>query len=113
MVQSLWTLLKWLRGRKIESATQSKEGTIKIAVAVEGDNNRVEVQFVREEVYAIASDPACRKAAEGVVKPVRTEGIDVFETRQGKRVVESVTKKDLPTIKVPRAEPTDLAPVPP
>lgn len=110
---SLFGLLKWLGGRKIDSATQRGDGTVEIKVKIEGDNNSVDIKVVPAEVYRMASDPECRKATEGVVKPLKVEGIDKFETRKGKQVVEQVTKGDLAAFEVPMPAAKDLDAAPP
>lgn len=109
---SVFGILKWLKGRAIESATKRKDGKVEIKVKVEGDNNTVEIKVVEAEVYQVASDPTCRKAVEGVVRPLKAEGIDTFETRRGKTVVERIEKKDLPALEVPTPPSTDLDAVP-
>ena len=105
-------LIKWLRGRKIESSTQNPDGTVEITVKVKS-SSKGDRTVVRAEVYQMASDPDCRKAAEGVVKPLKVEGIDKFETRQGKQIVEQVTKDDLPAFEVPAPPAKELEPAPP
>jgi hypothetical protein len=108
---NLLGLLKWLRGRKPVSTTQLSNGNIEINV--DGDNNKIEVNVVRPEVYDIANDQQCRKAVEGVVKPLRVQGIDVFETRRGKQVIQSVKKDELDGFALPSSPRSEeLKPVP-
>lgn len=110
---SVFGVLKWLKGRKVESASKRKDGKVEIKVKVEGDNNTVEIRVVEAGVYEVTSDAGCRKAVEGVVRPLKAEGIDRFETRKGKTVVERIEKKDLPSLEMPTPPATDLDAVAP
>lgn len=107
---NLLSLLKWLKGKE-PKATKVGNGSVEISVT--GDNNQVEVKIVRGEVYEIANDHMCRQAAENVVKPLRSQGIDVFEVRKGRHVIEKVTKEDLPSFELPEAPAKILDEVPP
>jgi hypothetical protein len=98
---SVFGLLKWLRGAKPEATSTTTLENGNVEVKVVGDNNKVEVKIVQGSVYLIASDPSCRDAVQKVVKPVSIEGIDAFEVRRGKQVIEKVTKDDLPSFEVP------------
>lgn len=93
---SLFGLLKRLGGRRPKDTTTLKDGNIEITI--DGDNNRV---VVSPAVYHLASDPNVRKAAHDVVRPLHSEGVDTFEVRDNKRVVESVTREDLPAFELP------------
>jgi hypothetical protein len=107
---SVFGLLKLLRGRKAQKTTRLGNGDIELTLKVEGDNNSVSVHVVPSPVYEIASDPSCRQAVEGVVKPLHAEGIDVFETKQGDKTIERVSKDDLPAFSVPAQPTEDLGP---
>jgi hypothetical protein len=105
---SVFGLLKLLRGRTPERTTRLANGDIEIALNVGGNNNNVSVHVVPGPVYDIASDSSCRKAVEGVVRPLRSDGIDTFETKQDSKVVERVSKDDLPAFDVPEPPTRDL-----
>ena len=95
---SLFGLLKRLAGKKAKDTTTLSDGNIEITI--EGDNNSVVVNPV---VYQLASDPRVRQAAHDVVRPLHAEGVDTFEVRDGKRVVESIGRQDLPGFELPTA----------
>jgi hypothetical protein len=107
---SLFGLLKWLKGAKPHETTTitNNDGTVEVSIV--GDNNNV---VVRHEVYEIAADPVCREAVLKVVKPVRTEGIEAFEVRRGKQVIERVTKDDIRSFDLPEPVAKALPAVPP
>lgn len=96
---NLLAALKWLRNRKPLGTTAAEGG--KIEIKVEGDNNQVELLVLPREVFALAGDRGCREAAEQVVRPLQSPGIDRFETRSGTAIVERVEKANLPAFEVP------------
>ena len=87
---SLFGLLKRLGGGKPRGTTTLEDGNIEITI--DGDDNTVVVSPI---VYRMASDPRIRKAAQDVVRPLHAPGVDSFEVREGRSVVESVTRDDL------------------
>jgi hypothetical protein len=95
---SLLALLKWMRGRKPDTVMQLPSGDGNIIIKVDGDNNTITVQ---PEVYRLAQSVSVRKAAADVVKPVNTPRIDTFEVRDHGKTVETVSKDDLPSFRVP------------
>jgi hypothetical protein len=106
---SLFGLLKLLKGARTEdtSTTTLEDGNVEIKIV--GSNNTV---IVSRDVYEIASDPVCRDAAQKVVKPVKAEGIDTFETRDGKKVIERVSKEDVASFDLPEPATKTLPDVP-
>jgi len=105
---SLLGFLKWLRGAKPEATTTTTLENGNVEVRVVGDNNHVDVKVVQGEVYQIASDPACREAIQRVVKPLKIEGIDSFEVRRGKQIIEEIKKDDLPSFELPEPPTREL-----
>jgi hypothetical protein len=95
---SLLGLLKWLRGKKPQSSTTLENGSVQLTINVEGNDNQIEVSG---EVYALASDMRIREAAAAVMKPLHSVGIETFEVREGKRVIEAVRRDDLPAFDIP------------
>lgn len=92
---SLFGLLKRLGGKQPKDITTLEDG--RISISIEGDNNSVVVSPV---VYQLASDAGVRKAASDVVRPLHSEGVDTFEVRDNRRVIESITREDLPAFDV-------------
>ena len=99
---SLFGLLKRLGGGKPRGTTTLEDGNIEITI--DGDDNMVIVSPI---VYRMASDPRIRKAAHDVVRPLRAPGVDTFEVREGRRVVESVTRDDLHAFELAADPPPD------
>lgn len=85
----LFKLIKWLRGRKLGSdqITFINNGTVQITI---GD----QVTQVSQLVVALAQDESVRKAALGVVSPLKREGIDELHITGEDGTVESVDKAD-------------------
>lgn len=109
---SLFRLVKWLRGAGADAIKAVDKGDGNIQIQVKGDNNEVNVTLVSKDVYQLATDAACRKQAHDVVLPVHADGIDTFEVRKGKQVIESVKKEDLPSFELPSPQEQPLDPVP-
>jgi hypothetical protein len=95
---SLFGFLKWLRGRNTKNASTTTLSDGSVQIVIDGDNNTI---VVPKEVYAIASDRGCREATQKVVRPVQTAGIDAFEIRRGKQVIERVTKEEIRSFDLP------------
>lgn len=95
---SLLGLLKWLRGNTPQSTTTLANGKIEISVEVNGDNNKI---VVSPELFQIANDVPVRQAAADVMRPLERAGVDEFQVRRGKQVLERVTKEDVSSFEVP------------
>lgn len=93
---SLFGLLKLLGGNPPKDTTTLKDGNIEITI--EGHNNKVVVSPI---VYQLASDAGARKAAQDVVRPLHSDGVDTFEVRENKRVIQSITRSDLASFDLP------------
>lgn len=99
---SLFKLFKWLRGRPPASATTLRDGNVQITINnITVANNTF---IVPPEVVKLYNDPAVRAAARKVMAPLERPGIDVFQVKDGDRVVEEVTRDDLPAFSEAIAE---------
>lgn len=94
--KGLFSLIKWLKGQKVEKATTLENGNISIQIINSSGDARIEV---RPQVIKLYNDESVRQAALDVVKPLEKEGIDTFEVREGGKVLEVITREELPAFK--------------
>lgn len=93
-------LIKMLKGNRPTSATTLQNGNI--SLTINGSNNHVEI---KPEVFQLANDIHIQKAASCIMKPLASEGIEKFEVRRGKEIMETFTRDDLPAFRpVPQTE---------
>jgi hypothetical protein len=76
-VIGLIQLIKLLKNRKPEGTTTLINGNVQLIVS---NSEQIEVT---QNVYNLYRDPAVRGDARRMVAPLETEGIDVFEARDG------------------------------
>ena len=90
---SLWAFLKWKKGRKIESVEKKddKNGTINYNVTVVGDGNTVQIS---SPVYKLITSSRVRSAQRGLASPLKQEGIDSVEVREGGKRINELTKEE-------------------
>lgn len=88
--KSLFSFIKWLRGRKIKSTTVIDNGLVKIET--QGDYDAIEVS---SDVVALYKNPKLRKSLADVLKPLKRKGIEVFEARSREGVLEKVEKGEV------------------
>lgn len=90
---SLWGFLKWKRGRPIREVEEktSVSGDITYNITIKGEKNSVEISA---PVYDLFRSPRVRAAQRGVVAPLKEEGVDVVEVREGGRTVTQLTKEE-------------------
>lgn len=105
---SLIGLLKALSGGTPANTTTLSDGSVEIVI--EGSNNTVNVT---KAVYRLASNPDVRRAARDMVAPLEADGVETFEVREGRKVIESVRREDLQSFELPAAVMRELAGVDP
>lgn len=86
----LFKLIKKLGGQKPENVTFKQDGDI---VVVSVGAQSVEVNKTTYQLYV---DPEVRRAADRVVAPLQSEGIDLLEIKRGNEV-EKITKEEAPS----------------
>jgi len=94
-ILSLLQLIKMLKGRKPRVEKTLPGGMVQLSF---GDNAHADVKI---EVITLLSDPQVQRAAADVMKPLRSEGVEKFEVREGKRVIEEFTRADLSSFAEP------------
>ena len=72
----LCALLKWLKGRQPEKATELKDGNVTLQI-------NAEKVTVNQSVIKLYQDLIVREQAEKVVKPVEREGIEFMQIQIG------------------------------
>lgn len=92
-VTALFTLVKWLRGRK-PKVEKVNDSLFKLTI----DNQTYEVPI---ELLKLYQDANIRKSLEDIVHPVKEDGIEVFEVRHKKCLVQSVKKQDVDAFDYP------------
>jgi len=90
----LFYLIKRLKGGKPDKITDLKNGFVRI----EFDKDSLEVSI---ELLRLYQDLAVRKSAEEVLKPLSKEGIDTFEIREKKKIIETITSDEIHYFAVP------------
>lgn len=89
---SLLKLLKYLKGRPINSATILENGKVRLEIT--GENGKFDYIEVEEETVKLYRDRAVREDLSKVLSPLEKEGIDKFSVRNGEEVVESIAKEE-------------------
>ena len=84
-------LYRWLKGRKLLPGTTLKDGNIQ--VSIEGDDNQATI--VQPRVVSLYNNTSVRSAFSGVVKPLRSPGIDEFQVKEQKKVTERITESEI------------------
>ena len=89
---SLFALMRWLRGRRIESSTVLDNGRVRIEI----NNSQItgSVIEVHPDVVKLYNDDIIRRATTAIVKPLEKPGITVLETRKDGTVQERITKEE-------------------
>jgi len=100
--QGLIQVLKWLRGRKPRAVVLIEDGNVRLEALA--DDGQVETLEVQREVVDLMRDVGVRRAVADVMRPVEQDGIESFQVRDGRRVVESVTKESVGGFVVPALE---------
>jgi hypothetical protein len=81
---------KLTKGRPAPGTTLQNGNVI---IQINGGASSVEV---RPDVIKVSSEPAVRKAFDGIVKPLRRPGIDKLEAKHDNVVVERIARDDVP-----------------
>ncbi len=100
----LFKLIKWLRGREIESTTAIDNGPMNIVV-VEGDHNTIEVDL---KVLQLFEDKSVREGVNGLVAPLDRDGIDRLTISSAGKEIETIEKNERPYFAVSRVGPEDI-----
>jgi hypothetical protein len=85
----IW-LHKKLQGRKPKSATTLSDG--RVSLTVEGEQEPV---IVPSDVARVYNDAKARQSLRSTLKPLEKPGVDVFQVRKNKVIVEQVEKSEL------------------
>ncbi len=85
----LIALVKWVKNRKPTVAPSPAKDTVRLEI--EG----VSIEFPAD-VVRLFNDNAVRETLREVLNPLDKDGIDTFQIRRARRVVETVAKADLP-----------------
>ncbi len=81
---------KLTKGRPAPGTTLQNGNVI---IQINGGASSIEV---RPEVIKVTSEPAVRKAFDGIVRPLRRPGIDKLEAKHDNVVVERIARNDVP-----------------
>lgn len=96
---SLIKLIKYIRGRKIKNATVLDNGNVRLELP--GDNGKFDYVEVDGDVIRLYRDVPVRESVYRLMSPLEKEGITGFSVREGKNVIERVSKEEVPYYKVP------------
>lgn len=87
---SLFKFIKWLKKRKLEANQIIFQNNGDVSIRI-GDDTTI----VPESVYKLYSDTEARQSAEIMVSPLKREGIEKLEIKEGDRT-ETVTNEQEP-----------------
>lgn len=92
---SLFKLIKFLRGRQVESVTVIKieDGRNIVEIRVEGEADAIQIA---QQVYELYANPEARKKAVDVMAPLRTDGYETLEFDQGDDNVFRIRADEVP-----------------
>lgn len=89
---SLKDVLEWLRGRKIKKAYRIDDRTIRLYV----EEEKEDYIDISEGQLKLFRSRKVRKAFEGVVSPLRADGVDGFEVRDKEnKTTTTIINKDM------------------
>ncbi len=93
---ALFTVVKLLQGKnpKVEKLNNNL-----FKLTIDKQTYEVPLEFIK-----LYQDINTRKAISEVVKPVKSIGIDKFSVREGNKVLQLVTKQDIPYFDVPEVK---------
>ena len=83
--------IKRLKGKKPTATVSVQGGNIQLNIA--GDNN---VVVISPETAKLLENPRVRDGIDRALKPLESEGIDRFEVREQRRVVDRVERQEKP-----------------
>ena len=93
--KGLYQLIKWLRGKEIESATEVKlkDGSSGVEIRVEGESNPEQIAKITYDLYANINT---RRKALSVLDPLWKEGYDSLQFYNDDKVFAEFGKDDSP-----------------
>jgi hypothetical protein len=91
VVESIFELLKFLEGTEAKER-ESVDGGVRIT------NRRGKMKIVNNGTLILVEDNSIRNDVRRMLAPLRTPGIEKFETRDGGDAVETITLEDLPAV---------------
>ncbi len=91
----LFQLIKWLRGKKVESVSEVriKDGTLGVEIRVKGESDPKKAKKIAYQLYA---DVSTRQKALEVLNPLRNEGYDSLQFYRNDNVFAEFGKDDVP-----------------
>lgn len=104
VLYGLYWLIKRLKGQKPHRILDLKNGMVRI----EFDKETFDIPIKLLRLY---QDVAVRQATEAVLKPLYREGIQRFEIREKKKVIESVIKEEVIYFELPPIEDEEIVSV--
>jgi|LQYC01.1.fsa_nt_gi hypothetical protein len=95
--KSLFYLIKKAKGRKPRQAKTLEDGNIELDFSGE-------VETVSKPVFNLYIDLKVRKEVENTLKPLTIDGIETFNVRDDKVIIETVNKDDVKYFTTPEIE---------
>jgi hypothetical protein len=89
---NLLKFVKWLHGKIVVDKTQPQNGVVTITA---GDHSTT---TVNNHVFLLADDSQIRRALTGIVRPLERSGVERVAVMTGGRIIESVTREEVPAI---------------
>lgn len=92
---SLFALIRFLRGRQVRNTTVVRlaDGRNMVEVEIEGEEQPA---VIAQQVYELYANIEARKKAVEVMRPLRLEGYDTLEFREGGKEVFRITEDEVP-----------------
>lgn len=102
--KGLLGLIRWLRGRRIESVTEVSAGLVTVRAA--GEFDEIEAQ---EGAVRLLRNRKARESVRSVLAPLASDGVEAFRCgAMGGAVAERISRADLPCFDVPATEAPDV-----
>jgi hypothetical protein len=97
---TLYKLIKFLKGKKVESVTKIKaeDLTFQINIKASDKNGKLSEINVIEQIYELYSSYKTRKKAIEVLEPLKKDGYTKMQFYNGNKVHEEFEKADVPNM---------------
>lgn len=92
----LLAVIKWVRSRK-PKIERVNDGLFRLTV--DGETHDIPMELLR-----LYEDTAVRRALSDVIRPVKEDGIERLEVRDGTRSIQTVTKSDVDAFDAPESQ---------
>ena len=108
---TLYKLIKFLKGKQVESVTKIKNKESKFEIEIKAKDTEGNITEIRvsEHIYELYSSYETRKKAIEVITPLKKDGYTQMQFYNGKKIHEKFEKEDVPNIEdCPEVVPSNI-----